>query len=114
MATEVFKILGQEAPGTTTTALYTVPTGKSAVISTIAVCNQTATDATFRIATQRAADASTSTILTKQYIAYGSTVAANDTTFVTIGATLAAGDQIIVYGSSSSISFNAYGSEVTP
>jgi len=49
MATEVFKILGQEAPGTTNTALYTVPTGKSAVISTIAVCNQTASDATFRI-----------------------------------------------------------------
>jgi len=91
MATEAFKILGQQAPGTTNTALYTVPSGKSAVISTIAVCNQT-----------------------KQYIAYGSTVAANDTTFVTIGATLAAGDQIIVYGSSSSISFNAYGSEVTP
>ena len=80
----------------------------------IAVCNQTAGDVTFRIATQRSADASTSTILAKQYIAYGSTVAANDTTFVTIGATLAAGDQIIVYGSSSSISFNAYGSEVTP
>jgi len=54
MATEVFKILGQVAPGTTNTALYTVPSGKSAVISTIAVCNQTSGDVTFRIATQRA------------------------------------------------------------
>ena len=70
MATESFKILGQVAPGTTNTALYTVPTGKSAVISTIAVCNQTSGDVTFRVATQKAADASTVTILAKQYIVF--------------------------------------------
>ena len=113
MASVAFKILGQTAPGAANTALFTVPSGKSAVISTIAVCNQTGGELLFRIATQKSADASTVTILSKQYIAYDSKVAGNDTTFVTIGATLAAGDQIIVYGSTSSISFNAYGSEVT-
>lgn len=114
MATEDFGILGQAAPGTTNTVLYAVPSGKRGVISTIAVCNQTTGDLTFRVATQKAADASTATILSKQYIAYGATVPANDTVYLTLGITLGAADQIVVYGSSSSISFNAYGSEVTP
>jgi len=46
-----YKVLGQSNPAATTaTTLYTVGAGKSAVVSTITVCNQAAATATFRIA----------------------------------------------------------------
>ena len=108
MAT-TYKVLGQVNPSATTdTILYTVGAGKSAVVSTIAVCNQAATSATFRIAIRPAG----ATLEAKHYIAYDSTVAANDSTMLTIGVTLAATDVITVYASSATISFNAFGSEI--
>ena len=46
-----YKVLGQSAPSATTnTDVYTVPSGKSAVISTLAICNRGTANATYRIA----------------------------------------------------------------
>ena len=109
MAT-TYKVLGQSNPAATTaTTLYTVGAGKSAVVSTIAVCNQAASSATFRIAIRVAGSA----LSAEEYIAYDSTVAANDSTMLTIGITLAATDVITVYASSATVSFNAFGSEIS-
>lgn len=108
MAT-TYKVLGQVNPSATTaTSLYTVGAGKSSVVSTIAVTNQASSAATFRIAV-RPAGASLSA---QHYIAYDSTVAANDTTAFTLGITLAATDVITVYASTATVSFNAFGSEI--
>lgn len=108
MAT-TYKVLGQVNPSATTdTTLYTVGSGKSAVVSTITVANQNSAAATFRIAIRPAGEA----IAAKHYIAYGSTVAANDTTAFTVGVTLAATDVITVYASTGTVSFNAFGSEI--
>lgn len=105
-----YKVLGQVAPSATTlTTLDTVPSATSAVVSTIAVCNRAATAATYRIAIRPAGAA----ISNEHYIAYDSTVAANDTTMLTIGITLAATDVITVYASSATVSFNAFGSEIS-
>ena len=105
-----YKVLGQVAPSATTlTTLDTVPSATSAVVSTIAVCNRAATSATYRIAIRPAGAA----IANEHYIAYDSTVAANDTTMLTIGITLAATDVISVYASSANLSFNAFGSEIS-
>jgi len=105
-----YKVLGQLAPSATTlTTLYTVPAATSAVVSTIAVTNRAATAATFRIAI-RVAGAG---ISNEDYIAYDSTVAANDTTAFTIGVTLAATDVLSVYASTANLSFNAFGSEIS-
>jgi hypothetical protein len=105
-----YKILGQSNPNATTeTTLYTVPAGKQAVISTLVACNQAGTAATFRIAVRPAADSVTAA---KHWIAYGSTVAASDSTILTIGLTLSAGDKIQVYGSTANISFSAFGTEI--
>lgn len=50
-----YKVLGQVAPSATTaTTLYTVGSGKSAVVSTIAVANRGGTSATYRIAVRPA------------------------------------------------------------
>jgi len=105
-----YKVLGQSNPAATTaTTLYTVGAGKSAVVSTITVCNQAAATATFRIAVRVAGSA----LSAEEYIAYDSTVAANDTTALTLGITLAATDVITVYASSATVSFNAFGSEIS-
>ena len=107
------KILGQSNPSATTvTTLYTVASAKEAVISTISVANTTATAATFRLILQPSADVS-ATILTKQYLAYDITVGASDTTVITIGVTMAAGDVIKIYGSTAPLAFQAFGDEAT-
>ena len=109
MAT-TYKVLGQSNPAATTnTDLYTVGAGKSAVVSTITVANQAASAATFRIAVRPAG----AVVAAQHYIAYGSTVAANDTTALTLGITLAATDVVTVYASSATVSFNAFGSEIS-
>jgi hypothetical protein len=104
-----YKVLGQSNPSATTaTTLYTVPSGKSAVVSSISVCNQDATAATYRIAVRPAGES----LAAKHYIAYDAAVSANNTTILTIGVTLATTDVVTVYASTANLSFNAYGSEI--
>lgn len=106
----IYKVLGQVAPNATTdTTLDTVPAATQVVVSTIVVCNRGATAATYRIAIRPAGAA----ISNQHYIAYDSTVAANDSTMLTIGITLAATDVITVYASNANLSFNAFGSEIS-
>ena len=106
-----YKVLGQVAPAATTeTNLYTVPVSTQAVISSIAITNQAASSATFRIAVRPSADATTAA---KHYLVYGTTVGAADTVVLTIGVTLAASDKIMVFASSATLSFSAYGSEIS-
>jgi hypothetical protein len=109
MAT-VYKVLGQSNPAATTaTNLYTVPASTSAVISTITISNQTATAATFRISVRPAGAVQTAAM----YVAYDITVGASDTTALTLGLTLATTDVLTVYASTATLSFNAYGSEIS-
>jgi hypothetical protein len=53
------------------------------------------------------------TLANEHYIAYDSTLAANDSTMITIGVTLAATDVITVYASTANTSFSAFGSEIS-
>ena len=109
MAT-TYKVLGQVAPSATTnTDLYTVGAGKSAVVSTIAITNRAATSATYRVAIRVGGAA----ISNEDYIAYDTTVSANNSTMITIGVTLAATDVITVYASTANLSFNAFGTEIS-
>jgi hypothetical protein len=112
MAT-AYSVLGQVAPSATTeTQLYLVPSATSAVVSSIVVTNQAATAATYRIAVVKSGG-SVSPAAALSWIVYGATVAANDSTILTIGITMATGDQIRVYASSSTLSFNAFGSQIS-
>lgn len=108
MAT-TYKVLGQSAPSATTnTDVYTVGSGKSAVVSTISVANRAATSATYRIAIRPAGV----TIANQHYIAYDSTVPANDSINLTLGITLAATDVVTVYASTANLSVSIFGSEI--
>lgn len=109
MAT-VYKTLGQSNPSATTaTTLYTVPSSTSTVLSTLTVCNQASTAATFRIAVRPAG----ASLTASQYIAYDTPIAANDTIALTLGITLATTDVVTIYSSSANMSFSAFGSEIS-
>ena len=109
MATN-YKVLGQSNPAATTlTTLYTVPAATQTIISTITVANQAATAATYRIAVRVAA----ASITAAQYLAYDVSLPANASDTLTLGVTVDATDIISVYASSTDISFNAFGSEIS-
>jgi hypothetical protein len=106
----IYKVLGQSAPAATTlTTLYTVPSATDAVVSTIAICNQAGTSATYRIAIRPAGAA----VANQHYIVYGATVAASDSVLLTLGITLDATDVVSVFASSATMSFSAFGSEIS-
>lgn len=105
---QTIKVLGQSSPSATTnTDLYTVPSGNSAVISTVSICNRVSTSATYRIALRPGGAA----IGNVNYIVYDNTIQGNDSVFLTIGASLAATDVVTVYSSAAQLTFNAYGTE---
>ena len=108
MAT-TYKVLGQSNPSATTaTTLYTVPAATSAIVSTIVVCNQATTAATYRIAVRINGAALTAA----QYIAYDVSLPANASDTLTLGVTLGAADVITIYSSTATMSFAAFGSEI--
>lgn len=112
MAT-TYKVLGQLNPSATTeTRLYYAPTSTAAVVSSIVVCNQAATTATYRIAVKSTGGSANTAAASTDWIVYGSSVNGNDSTILTIGLTLQADAQIRVFASSSTLSFSAYGSEI--
>lgn len=105
-----YKVLGQSNPSATTaTTLYTVPAATSAVCSTITICNQASTAGSFRIAIRPAG----ASLASQHYIAYDTSIPANDVLTMTIGLTLATTDVVTIYASSANISFNLFGSEIT-
>jgi glucose-6-phosphate dehydrogenase assembly protein OpcA len=109
MAT-TYKVLGQSNPAATTaTTLYTVPSATQAVVSTIVIANLNTANATFRIAVRVAG----ATLADSQYVAYNVTVGASDSTALTLGITLGATDVITVYSSSATLTFTAFGSEIS-
>jgi hypothetical protein len=104
-----YKVLGQVNPAATTaTTAYTVPSATQTVVSTISICNQASTAATYRIAIRVGGSA----LSAEEYIVYGATVPASDSTFITAGLTLGAADVVTVYSSSANLSFNLFGSEI--
>jgi hypothetical protein len=104
------KVLGQVNPSATTlTTLYTVPSAKEAVVSSISVANLTATAATFRLAVRPAG----ASIENKHYIGYDITVGASDSTIITVGLTLATTDVLSVYASTANVAFQAFGDEAS-
>lgn len=105
-----YKVLGQSNPSANTnTTLYTVPSSTSAVCSTIVICNQAASAATFRIAVRPVG----ATLATQHYISYDSNLNANDSITMTIGITLATTDVITVRANTTTVSFSLFGSELT-
>lgn len=105
-----YTVLGQTAPSATTdTTLYTSPSGVQTVVSTIVVCNRSASARTYRIAVRPVG----ATIANQHYLAYDVAIAANDSTALTLGITLSETDVITVRASTADLSFTAFGSQIS-
>lgn len=108
----LYKVLGQ-AQGTaalgTYATLYTVPAATGTIVSTISVCNTSATDYKFRLALS-----TTTTPGAANWIAYDSTVSGNDTSFITVSLCMdTAYKYLIVSSENIAVSFTACGSEIS-
>lgn len=106
-----YKVLGQAKPAdTNAAALYTVPAGGQAVVSTFTVANVTASPAAFDIyigVDGAAAGAGNA-------LAYGVTLLANQTQALTLGVTADAADVIYVKSSvADALTFSAFGLEIS-
>lgn len=107
---DTLKILGQSKPSAASlTDIYTVPALTSTTISSIVVCNQSATATAFRISVAIAGAANTAA----QYLYYDVAIGGNQTFVATIGVTLATTDKVRVYNTLATLSFNLFGIEVT-
>lgn len=106
---DAYKVLGQNKPGAVTLAdLYTVPALTQTSTSSIVICNQgAATTVRVSVAPAGAADA------LAQYQMYDVPLDDNETKALTLGITLATTDKIRCYSVSGSVSFSAYGVEIT-
>jgi glucose-6-phosphate dehydrogenase assembly protein OpcA len=105
-----YKVLGQSNPSATTaTTLYTTPASTQTIVSTITVCNQAATAATYRIAVR----VNGATLAASQYVAYDVSLPGNASDTLTLGITLGAADVITIYSSTATMSFAAFGSELS-
>lgn len=108
-----YKTLGQVASTGaigTYDQLYTVSASASSIVSNIVACNRTASAQSIRLA----CSASTSPTA-KEFIAFGVSVPANDSIPLVMGVTL---DSTVKYllcsSTSASVSFSAFGAEITP
>lgn len=110
---QTYKRLGAINPSANTqTNVYVVPAATQTVFSSITICNQSASNASYSLALMdtsqfnAAAPAAT-------FIVRGATVPAADTIVLTLGLTANAGMVLAANASSASISVSAFGSEIT-
>ena len=109
---EAYKRLGSVTSNANVTVAQTlygpVPASTSAVVSSIVICNQAATSATYRLGY------STGTSFNgPDYIVFGATIAANDSVILTIGATLATTTYLLFSASAATVNAVAFGTEIT-
>ena len=105
-----YKRLGAINPSANTqTNVYVIPAATEAVISTITICNTSATTATFSIAAS-----TTTSFVTAGYIVNQSSIPGNETIGLTFGLTLDATNKYLLASSSAStVVFSAFGSEIS-
>ena len=104
-----YTILGQTNPtANTLTTLYRVPTGNSAVISSINIANLDANAAAFSIA----ANVNGVATANANYLAWRVSVPGNDSIALSLGVTLNASSFLSVNANTSTVSFSAFGTEM--
>jgi hypothetical protein len=105
-----YKVLGQVVPSanSTYTQIYAVPAGKQAICSSLTVANLSTDDILYRVRVRVAGAAAND----KQILVYDTASAAGVSQALQLSMTLGTGDIVEVYGASTAISFNLFGSEV--
>lgn len=106
---EVIKILGQANPKATSEYLYIVPEGKGCVISYLNIVNMDVSDQFIDIQIGSSENIDNNPEIT--WVEFGMQVYSKCSSQRLKGATLAAGDIILIASSTDQISFTLFGSE---
>ena len=110
---DTLKILGQIVGSASEKVLYVVPEGTETTLSSIYICRNAGTNATYRIAVRKNGAGYNTPVSTEQWIAYDSSLWANTTDTIGVGITLSDNDDIVVYSSDGDVVFSCYGVETT-
>jgi len=103
-----YKILGQITGSVATASLYTSPAATQTVVSSLVVANRSTSNSTYWIAVVP----SGSTLGIEDWVAFNVPISGSDSTALTLGITLGAGDQVQVSGLATG-SFNLFGSQIS-
>lgn len=105
-----YKTLGQSKPtAATSTTLYTVPASTATIVNTIVACNQSAVGTSIRIGV----DVGGTGDATTDYLCFDLPIGGNESLVLHLGVTMAATDLLRVYNTLATVSFNAFGVEIT-
>jgi hypothetical protein len=105
-----YKILGQSAPNAaTSTTLYTCPASTQTIVSVITATNRSATGTSIRVSIDPDAAGDSN----PDYIAFDLPIAGNQTIELGRGVVCDASDLIRVYNTLATVSFSAFGVEIT-
>jgi len=108
-----YKRLGAINPSANTqTNVYVVPAATSAVVSTITICNQATTNASYSLALMDASQFNASAPVAT-FLVRGAIVPAADSIILTIGLTANASSVFVANTNSPNISFSMFGSEIS-
>jgi hypothetical protein len=108
--TTTYKTLGQLDPlAATLTDLYTVPGATSAIVEGITIANRSGAATSFRLAVSVGGGA----IANKDYVAYDVPIPGNTVVNLNGVITMAAGDKLRAYATLATLSFNAFGAELS-
>jgi hypothetical protein len=113
MAT-TYKILGQACPAAATAnTMYTVPSSTSTIASSLTITNQSAANASFRLAAVKSGGSASPSQGSNVFLSYDTVIPANDSITLSMGMTLATGDFIVVQANAANVSFNLFGTEIS-
>jgi hypothetical protein len=104
-----YKVLGQVADASANNVTLIADQNGETIVSTIVIVNREAAANTFRLAVRPGA----ATLADEHYLAYDTSIAANDSITLTLGITLADNDIITVGASDANVSFSAFGTVIT-
>ena len=106
----LYKVLGQVMPiANTFTELYTVPAGANAIVSTINLCNTTASNVSFRLAVRPGG----ATLLARHYLAFEAPITGQDAIALSLGITLGQTDVLTGFSIQGNVAMNVFGTELT-
>lgn len=105
-----WKVLGQSSPSaTTSTTLYTCPASTQTIVSSVIVCNRSATPTSFRVSV----DVNGAGDSNEDYVAYDVPIGGNETVALGHGITVDASDLIRVYATLATLTFSVFGQEIS-
>jgi len=109
-----YKILGQVNPSANTQSnVYVVPAATSSVINSVQIANQSASNASYSLIVMPSANFANPASNGMYFIIRGSTIPASDAATLTLSLSLPAGAVLAANTNSASISFQAFGVEIT-